>query len=327
VWGSASQGVGIGSPITTVNTTGDVTYENNVVVGFRHGIRMDPGASSAGTWNVFNNTVYEGTFNIVLNPAVGATGAWNLHNNASANSATNDLALGTMRGTLTKTYNASDRTPFVGDTGSVNISPGTQSTDHAAAWTDPGDAAGEDMSLLDVDSPLYQAGNTISGAAPTTDINGVTRHATLPSIGAFDIASAAFDRNASGTLSSAVSTMSATSTVLVDASGTLEVAVATMSATGTTVISGAGSSQAADAVMAGDTVLIQIDVSGATQAQLSQMSSGGTVLIEGTGTLVSAVSTLLGLESPRTFWFAIRPTVRGLVRDIKRVVNTPLEKS
>ena len=136
----------------------------------------------------------------------------------------------------------------------------------------------------------------------------------------------AYDFSGSGTPQAATSTMSSAGAVAIKGSGTIASAVATMNSAGAVSITGAGATEAADAVMGGSTVLVSVKGTADMVAQLTSTSGTAEVSVKGLGTVVSAAATLIGFESAQTFWFAIRPVVRRLTRDIKRVVHTPLDR-
>lgn len=134
--------------------------------------------------DVSNNTIFGCLTGIEVTEATSNTGTIRLHNNAVANCTTDFSHTGTGV-TVTATHNASDD---LFGTSTQDLSPGTPEADEwPNHWTAPNAAAGSKDFNVVASGALDGNGTTGSGI-PTTDILGATRHATTPSIGAFEVA-------------------------------------------------------------------------------------------------------------------------------------------
>jgi len=315
---ASSVDVGIGKD-GTVAYDGTIVIENNIIIDFQdRGVYLDVSTHRDPDINIRHNTIYGGFDGIRIDAPGGSPSAhtWNVQGNAVAGT-TNDITITTHAQT---TLNQADN--YTDDSG-------RHANDHdigtlTDAWTSHGTGRASDFTVKDTSSNLYDAVDPVV-STNDDDILGEARGTAPNDAGAFELVSGS-DVNGSGTPSSQAATMSAVGTVSVSGSGTPSSVVATTSSIGEVILSGAGAAVAADAVMGGSTVLVSVKGTADMVAQLTSTSGTVKVSIKGLGTVVSAAATLIGFESAQTFWFAIRPIVRRLTRDIKRVVHTPLDR-
>lgn len=145
--------------------------------GARHGIvTVASGASAAITAHVSATTLLGGDYGIRLTVASGGSNDCTVKNNIAFGNTT--PYSGTFNGNSTKNGYSSGTGPS-GGSNAINCG-----TDADAVFVDYDN---NDFHLLaDVDNPAYRVGTPIDGV--TTDIDGDARHATLPCIGADEIA-------------------------------------------------------------------------------------------------------------------------------------------
>jgi hypothetical protein len=165
---------------------GNITIDSCLIINFKFGIDFSITNFFNPTINIYNNTIYgcdEG--GIRLDTAADSNSAvFNIKNNVIGLTATAsaDFELsGFDSGTINYDTNAVDDT--ASRTNEIDLSPGTEATDHDSAWTTPGTTAASIFTIQNTSSVLSAAGISIG---ELVDITGKIR-STLIDVGAFDI--------------------------------------------------------------------------------------------------------------------------------------------
>lgn len=182
--------IGIGAD-SAPGTGGTIRIDSNIVVNCSSGIKARVGNFFTPTWNIYNNTIYgcdAAGIHVQTGASSGGT-VFNLKNNVIGLTATADFVETlTGGGTVNHDTNAVDDT--AARTNEIDLSPGTESTDHDAAWTIPGTGRTADFHVEDASSVLADAGIQIGESKDAADVTRVSSF----DVGAFNFVAVAGGR-------------------------------------------------------------------------------------------------------------------------------------
>lgn len=190
IHGSGKNSHGLYFNVSTVLTYGSAT--NNIIFDARSGIRGGATGAAAKTFNWYNNTIFDCTDGIGSG-IDDADLTYNIKNNCIYNiTTTANVIASYTTATVTDDYNAYD--------GSGSPPGATNDQDMTSTVTDDmTDPENATMLSRDV-TPLVGGvldanglGNSSDSNVPTTDLLGVSRSSTAPTIGAFEYVAAGVD--------------------------------------------------------------------------------------------------------------------------------------
>jgi len=170
---------GIGCGGSYVGANGTDVIENNLIVGFNlNGIQYLTESFFTPNLTIRQNTIYMDGSGIGIKIAEHANGAgtYTVKGNAIANTgASNAFDIVMASGTVTYADNAAEDAQ--GTTDEILLS------NISATWTNPGSAQGNDFTVKDTSSVLY---NAVNPTLVTTDITVFTRDGANHDVGAFE---------------------------------------------------------------------------------------------------------------------------------------------
>ena len=175
---TATTNTGIGRDGSSIGGSVTRRVENNLIVGFNDAqIRLEITSNFSPTHHILHNTCYGGLWGISVNRGSGSGNPTiNVKGNAIAGASTSSIVEVGTNGTVNYADNATEDFDL-GTTDEIDLGLTTD------AWTDPGPDAGDDFTVKNTSSALY---NAVNPTLVTTDITDFTRDGTNHDVGAFE---------------------------------------------------------------------------------------------------------------------------------------------
>jgi hypothetical protein len=178
---ATDSGIGSGGSAATGSTSAKQII-NNLIVGFNlYGIEIRTPAFWGSSTEIYNNTIYmDGSGNgLFISDNADSTSTFLFKGNAVANSGASNCFSVTLGGSSI-TYQDNAAEDSQGTTDEILLS------NISTTWTNPGSAQGNDFTVRDASSVIY---NALNPSVWTTDITGFTRGAAPVDVGAFEFQS------------------------------------------------------------------------------------------------------------------------------------------